>query len=87
MLRFYLEGGKVVQSEEPGAETEFDPSTWGCFMRGSLAVRAVRIPRPFRVGAETCNDGYLVYEGGQRPRLFAMSAQGFSRHYRALAAA
>lgn len=86
MVRFYLENGRVVQSESPGMEHEFDPLKWGSFTRGSLVVHAVKIPRPFQVGAERCKDGHLVYESGEKPRLVAISASTFEREYRPLAA-
>jgi hypothetical protein len=84
LMAFRLEDGPtVVQIEAGGAETSFDPRDWGAFTRGSLVVHAVRIPRPFKLGAELCKDAYLVYDG----RLKAISAATFGLDYEPLARA
>lgn len=77
LLTFSLEADRVIQTEPDGTTTEFDPMTWGRFTRGSLVVHAVRIPRPFKLGAEICRDGYLVFDG----RLKAISALTFTIDY------
>jgi hypothetical protein len=79
-LTFSHEGTRVVQTEPDGSKTSFDPLGWGSFTRGSLVVHAVRIPRPFKVGAETCKDGYLVFDG----KLKAISSHTFSIDYKPL---
>lgn len=75
-----VERGRVVQTEAGGTETTFDAMTWGAFTRGSRVVRAVKIPRTFRVDGDVCKDGYLVFDGG----LFAISTLSFNRDYRPL---
>lgn len=79
-VTFRLDGERVIQTEPDGAVTEFDPQTWGMFVRGSLVVHAVRIPRPFKVGGDLCLSGYLVYDG----RLLAISHTTFGRDYEPL---
>lgn len=80
MLTYRLDGDHVVQTEPDGSATTFDPRNWGAFQRGSLVVHAVRIPKPFKLGAEICRDGYLVFDG----RLKAVAAATFSIDYRPL---
>lgn len=75
-----VEPRRVVQTEPGGHKSEFDPFRWGAFTRGTLVVRACRIPKPFQVGADLCRDGYLVYDG----QLKAISAQTFARDYEPL---
>lgn len=61
VVRFVLRGQNVEQHME-SATTRFDPYDWGLFAdKSGKEVRAVRIPRPFVVGARITQDGYLAY--------------------------
>lgn len=61
VVRFVLRGNSVEQHME-SATTRFDPHDWGLFANEQgQEVRAVRIPRPFVVGARITQDGYLAY--------------------------
>jgi hypothetical protein len=77
--RFHLlESGRVEQFLD-GVRSEFDPQGWATYSGG---VKAVRIPRGFRVDSEHCADGWLVYDG----RLQAIPDQAFTAAYRLEAA-
>lgn len=81
VLTYRLDGDTVVQTDTDDEVTRFDPKTWGTFLRGSLVVHAVRIPRRFKVGADICRDGYVVFDG---TRIYATDAGDFGRVYEPL---
>jgi hypothetical protein len=81
-MKFGLTEEGLVTQDCGEARTEFDPQTaFGRFRRGDREVRAVRIPGRFRVGADVCVNGYLVFDG---QRLYAISAMTFGNEYAAV---
>lgn len=80
--RFRLLGSGLVEQFLDGVRSEFDPQGWASYAHAGQLVRAVRIPRAFRVGADHCKDGWLVYDGG----LKAISDRTFTAEYRLEAA-
>jgi hypothetical protein len=78
-FRLSPRNGKVQQRfpDDPYPD-EFDPQRWATYMHGQDTVQAVRIPRPFMVGADICKDGWLVLEG---KRLKAVGNKTFTSDY------